>query len=219
MRTAVHPGKMTRMGDSARRSKPLERPATLEELLAIPEGERRHEIIDGELIPKEASSPRHGAGHTSVAGSIGQPYHRPSGRGGPGGWWILTETEILFDARQLYRPDISGWRRERLPRLPDTWPMTLRPDWVCEILSPSNTTNDTIKKRRIYHRHEIPHDWILDPMRGELTVYRWTEDGYLVAADATRGERIHAEPFDAVELDIDELLGYAEEEESPAGEP
>ncbi|MDC3958456.1 Uma2 family endonuclease [Polyangium jinanense] len=207
------------MGDPARRIKPPAKPATLEDLLVIPEEERRHEIIDGELVEKAAPSPRHGSGHTSVVMSVGPSYHRPSGRGGPGGWWILTETEILFEARQLYRPDVSGWRRERLPQLPDTWPMTLRPDWVCEILSPNNTTNDTVKKRRTYHRFQVPHYWILDPMRGELTVYRWAEGGYLVAAEATRGERIRAEPFDEVELDIDELLGYAEEEGPPAGEP
>ncbi|MRG96072.1 Uma2 family endonuclease [Polyangium spumosum] len=210
------------MGDPARKIKPPVKPATLEDLLAIPAEERRHEIIDGELVPKEASSPRHGLGQVSMSGQLWSVFGGPPGRRGPGGWWILSEVEVLFAPDQLYRPDISGWRRERLPRLPDTWPMTLRPDWVCEILSPSNTTNDTVKKRRTYHRYQVPHYWILDPMRGELTVYRWADGGYLVVAEATRGERIRAEPFDAVELDVDELLGYgeeAEEETPPAGEP
>jgi hypothetical protein len=34
-------------------------------------------------------------------------------------------------------PDLAGWRRERLPSVPDAPAMTLAHDWVCEILSPS----------------------------------------------------------------------------------
>jgi len=34
-------------------------------------------------------------------------------------------------------PDLAGWRRERLPRIPAVPAMTLAPDWVCEVLSPA----------------------------------------------------------------------------------
>jgi len=209
---------MARMGDPARKVKPPAKPATLEDLLAIPEDERRHEIIDGELVQREATSFEHGSSILGLGGLLRAEYGGPPGRGA-GGWWLATDIDIEFAPDQLYRPDIVGWRRERVPTRPKGRPIRTRPDWVCEILSPSNTTNDTVKKRRTYHRYEVPHYWILDPMRGELTVYRWAEGGYLVAAEATRGERIHAEPFDAVELDLDELLGDEEEEAPPAGEP
>ncbi|MDI1474947.1 Uma2 family endonuclease [Polyangium sp. y55x31] len=200
------------MGDPARRIKPPERPATVEDLLAIPEEERRHEIIDGELVEKAAPSFDHGSSILGLGGVLRSEYGRPPGRGGSGGWWLSTDADIELAPDQIYRPDIVGWRRDRVPKRPTGTPIRTRPDWVCEILSPSNTTNDTIKKRRTYHRYEVPHYWILDPMRGELTVYRWTEDGYLIAGEATRGERIRAEPFEAVEIDLDELLGDVEEE-------
>lgn len=72
---------------------------------------------------------------------------RPGGRW-PGGWWFATEVEIQFTERDLFRPDTSGWRRERLGALPGETPIVVLPDWVCEILSPSNTRHDLVKKFR-----------------------------------------------------------------------
>ena len=34
-------------------------------------------------------------------------------------------------------PDVAGWRRERLPRIPETWDAVIAPDWVCETLADS----------------------------------------------------------------------------------
>ena len=47
--------------------------------------------------------------------------------------------------------------------MPHGSPMRLFPDWVCEILS-TNKRNDLVRKKRVYHRHELPHYWILDPL-------------------------------------------------------
>jgi Uma2 family endonuclease len=200
---------MTGMGSRARKLKP----ATLEDLLAIPEDKRRHEIIDGELVQKVMPSPHHGHGLVRLSARIGDPYGRPAGRRGPGGWWILADIDVELAPDQIYRPDLAGWRRERMPTLPKASPVRIRPDWVCEILSPSNATNDTIKKFRTYHRCQVPHYWILDPTNESLVVYRWAEEGYLAVATAQRGERVRAEPFDAVEIDLDELFGDADEDE------
>jgi Uma2 family endonuclease len=87
----------------------------------------------------------------------------------------------------------------------------IRPDWVCEVLSPSNASNDLVKKLRVYHRFQVGHDWIIDPQHETLTVLRWTADGYLTALTAGRGERVRAEPFDAVELPVGVLFGDDEE--------
>jgi len=182
------------------------RQATVEDLLAIPEAERFHEIIDGELVRKALPSPRHGTAQaeltTEIAGAYGL---RPRGRG-PGGWHFATEVEILFEPPQVYRPDVVGWRRERLPRLPAESPITVRPDWVCEILSPSNKQNDLFKKLRTYQRCQVPHYWILDPDAELLAVYRWTPEGYLRVLTAEADERVRPEPFDALEFSVRELL-------------
>jgi Uma2 family endonuclease len=95
-------------------------------------------------------------------------------------------------------------------------PARVRPDWVCEILS-TNRRNDLIKKKRVYHRHEVPHYWILDPEEATLTVYRWSPDGYVEILAAERGERVRAEPFDALEIAVGVLFG--DEEDEPGAGP
>ncbi|WP_437815867.1 Uma2 family endonuclease [Sorangium sp. So ce1078] len=83
----------------------------------------------------------------------------------------------------------------------------LAPDWVCEVLSPSNTRNDLVKKLRTYHRCQVPNYWVVDPMNEVLTVHRCMEGGYLNVLTAERGERVRAEPFDAIEWSVGVLFG------------
>jgi Uma2 family endonuclease len=181
-------------------------PATVEDLLAIPEEERHHEIIDGELVEKGAASGEHGGAQADLVTALNSRFGRRSGGRWPGGWWFATEVEILFARGQLFRPDVVGWRRERAPQRPAGVPITLLPDWVCEILS-TNKRNDLIKKKRVYHQCQIPHYWIVDPAEETLAVYRWGPDGYIEVLAAQRGERVRAEPFDAVELHVGAFFG------------
>ena len=181
-------------------------PVTIADLLAIPEEERFHEIIDGELVRKAMPSGKHGGAQSRVVRHVG-PYDRSPRPPGPGGWWFATESEIELAPDQVYRPDVAGWLRERLSELPQEIPITVRPDWVCEVLSPSNRRNDTIKKRRSYHRAGVPHYWIVDPIEETLEIFRWHPDGYLQVLAAERGDRIAPEPFNAVELQVGVLFG------------
>ena len=191
------------------------RPATVADLLAIPEPDRFHEIIDGEFVRKAMPTFRHGRAQSRISQHVGGPYDRRPGRGGPGGWWFATEVEIIFSETQIYRPDVAGWRRERLPTIPDEFPVAVRPDWVCEILSPSNPENDLFKKIRVYQRAEVSHYWIIDPVAETLAVYRWTPDGFLLVAVAKGEERVPAEPFDAVELSVRALVVGDEDDDEP----
>jgi Uma2 family endonuclease len=91
-------------------------------------------------------------------------------------------------------------------------PIHLRPDWICEILSPSNARDDQVTKFETYRRRGMPHYWIADPQLSTLRVFRWTPEGYLVALTAQAGQRVRAEPFDAVELEVAVLFGGDPEE-------
>ncbi len=183
---------------------------TIDDLLAIPEARRRHEIIAGELVEKEAASGRHGGAQGRLFRKLGPYDRRPGGRW-PGGWWFATEAEVMFARDEVYRPDIAGWRRDRMAELPSEVPITVRPDWVCEVLS-SNKRNDLVRKKRGYHRHGVPHYWLIDPIEETLSVNRWTADGYVEVLSADRSEIVRAEPFDAIELRVGVMFGDDDDE-------
>ena len=178
---------------------------TLVDLLARPEAERL-EIVDGHLAPKEAASARHGEAQLSLA-IVLQEFRRGGGRGGgPGGWLFGSEVLVQLSASQLRGPDVTGWRRERLSAMPSEAPVLVIPDWICEVLS-TNRADDLVAKMRLYHQSKVPHYWIVDPEAETLAVYRWHDDGYLHVLGAQRGERVRAEPFDAIELVVSVLFG------------
>lgn len=189
--------------------------ATAADLFAIPEEERFHEIIDGELIPKASPTFEHGAAQTKLSAHV-DPYNRRSGSGRRGGWWFASEVEIELEAHQVYRPDLCGWRRDHVPERPSGSPIRIRPDWICEILSPSKPLYDLGTKFDTYQRCAVPHYWIIDPMSERLRVHRWTSEGYLVVLNARRDQRVRAEPFDAIELYVGVLFG---DEPDDADEP
>jgi Uma2 family endonuclease len=115
--------------------------------------------------------------------------------------------EIELAEHDVYRPDLAGWKRSRVPNHPTGRPIRVRPDWVCEVLSPTTAARDLGPKLSSYHHAEIPHYWIVAPEHSTLTVYRFARDGYLVALSAGADDVVRAEPLDAVELPVGLLFG------------
>jgi Uma2 family endonuclease len=181
--------------------------ATAADLLALPDASRA-EVVHGSLVDKAGPSAEHGDAQLALGERLRRRFHRRAGGGdAPGGWWILVEVDVELERPEVFRPDLVGWRRERLPERPRGRPVRVRPDWVCEVLSPSNARTDLVDKFQVLHRCEVPHYWIVDPEREMLTVHRWERDGYLVVLQAARGQTVKAEPFQAMELQVGALFG------------
>jgi Uma2 family endonuclease len=174
------------------------RPATYEDLLQVPD-HLVAEIIDGELYTTPRPAPRHADASSGVGGVLRGPFDR--GRGGPGGWRILGEPELHLGPDTLV-PDLAGWRRERLPHLPDEAYFSLAPDWICEVVSPSTAAMDRVKKLNIYARERFSHAWMVDPVARTIEVLRLEGGRWTIVATAAGSEVIRAEPFDAIELDL-----------------
>lgn len=181
---------------------------TLEDIRERLEQEEAIELIDGEVIQKAMGNPEHGTYQTKLVAVLDPFNRKPGGPRGPGGWWLMTEVDVLFEKNgDVYRPDAMGFRRDLHPVRPTGFPLRVRPDWVCEVLSPSNARYDVVKKQRTLHQHGVPHYWLLDSTNRTLTVLRHTPDAYAIALTAGVGEIIRAEPFDAIEIETDELFG------------
>ncbi|WP_394835203.1 Uma2 family endonuclease [Pendulispora rubella] len=173
--------------------------ATWADIADRPE-EDRLEIVGGEVVQKAAPTWEHGDAQTTVIEIFKGPYQR--GRGGPGGWWIGAEIDIELETQEMYRPDLAGWRKDRVPKMPPGRPVRIRPDWVAEVLSKSNAHRDLHEKLFGYHRAGVSHYWIIDIEHQVLMVHRWGHEGYFVALTAGRGQKVRAEPFDEVELEV-----------------
>jgi Uma2 family endonuclease len=172
----------------------------------------RCEIIHGAIVHKASPSGAHGASQLALGGVIARRFQRGPGGRWPGGWGLASEVEIEYETHEVYVHDVAGWRRDRVPERPDGKPIRIRPDWACEVLSPSNTKHDRVDKFNVLHRIGVPHYWIVDPVEQTLIVHRWRPEGYLVVLTAAAGDTVRAEPFDAVEIAVATLFGADDEE-------
>jgi Uma2 family endonuclease len=184
---------------------PQRKLATYADLLALPE-DTRAEVLGGDVILSPAPLPRHSKAQGSARHFLGGPFDDDDGRGGPGGWWIFVEVDVQLSPHDIVRPDLSGWRRERLLQPGLKRPIEVVPDWVCEVLSPSTAARDRVTKRRMYAQAGIPFYWLIDPELRALEALAlrdgaWVELGVF---DETATARIS--PFDAIELEIGRLF-------------
>jgi Uma2 family endonuclease len=180
--------------------KTLERPATYEDLLRVPD-HMVAEIIDGELF----ASPRPRYQHANAAGEV---YRQLSnnfrhGEGGPGGWRIVFELELHL-AGDVLVPDLGGWRRERLPAV-DVAAFEITPDWVCEVVSSSNARHDRIRKMPTYARLGVPYAWIVDPVARGVEAYRLENGRWTLIGMYGGDDPAYIEPFEAAEIRLGDL--------------
>lgn len=179
-------------------------PAELSDPRNDPEYLKVVEVVRGVRM----MSPRPAQPHTFAAGHLYRllsfRFDGSDGPGddGPGGWWILQEPEIHLERNDPVVPDLAGWRRPRLPYFTDEVGITVPPDWLCEVLSPSTAIWDRTAKLPLYAEQGIPHVWLLDPLLRTLESFRLTAEGYLVLRAYGGDQQARVEPFEAVLLDL-----------------
>ena len=165
------------------------------------------EIVDGELITNPRPASPHARTGAAIVAALFDRFDSPPGAPpAPGGWWILYEPELHFGDDVLV-PDLAGWRRERLPSLPDEPAFTLAPDWVCEVLSPSTAALDRSRKMPIYARNGVAHLWLIDPHTRTLEVYRLDAGRWIVVDCHGGSESVRADPFAALAVDMQRWWG------------
>jgi len=181
----------------------LKRDATYADLCQVPD-HLVAEILEGELFATPRPAIPHAHATSALGGELFGPFHR--GRGGPGGWWILDEPELHLGP-DVVVPDLGGWKRLRMPTLPSTAAITLAPDWVCEVVSPSTETLDRTRKLRIYARERVEHIWLVNPVTRTLEVFKLGGDLWVLQTTHAGDAVVRADPFEAIELDLLTLWG------------
>jgi Uma2 family endonuclease len=184
---------------------PARDPATYADLLKLPDAVRA-QILSGQIITAPAPLPSHSKVQGAVRRFVGGPFDDDDGHGGPGGWWIFVEVDVQLDVHNVVRPDLAGWRRARLPDPGEQRPISITPDWVCEVLSPSSVAYDRVTKSRLYAANGIRHYWIIDVDARTLEAFELVEQRWVLAGSYDEDALVRVAPFVEVELPVGRLF-------------
>jgi len=184
-------------------SEACQRTAVYEDLYTIPDA-MIGQIISGELFAMPRPSPRHANSASVLTILIGKTFAVKNG--GPGGWVILYEPEIQLGSHTLV-PDIAGWKKERLPELPETNWIAVPPDWICEVLSPGTARIDRKKKMPIYAQFGVPYLWLVDPIEKTMEIFKLNAGNWVLMSVYSEDDLVRAEPFQEIEIPLDSLWG------------
>ena len=166
---------------------------TADELIALPRGQHRYELVKGELLTMSPSGEEHGAVIGNLTILLGQ-FVKANNLG------ILYGAETGFklesDPDTVLAPDIAFIRRVRLGRRSKGYRLGA-PDLVVEVLSPSDHKKKVERKTAQWLELGAKTVWLVDPdsktvevhhAKGETTVFRENEE--LVDHDLVSGFRV-----------------------------
>lgn len=180
------------------------RRATYEDVLNAPPN-MVAEVVFGVLHTHPRPAVRHALAGSGLGALLSVRFR--FGIDGPGGWVILDEPELhLGSEPDILVPDIAGWRRERYESVPrDAKWVSIAPDWVCEVLSPSTEAYDRVNKMAVYLREQVRHVWLIDPVAQILEVYRHDGQAWSRVACHEGDEAVRVEPFEAIVIELSRL--------------
>jgi Uma2 family endonuclease len=165
--------------------------------------ERLRQRLTGQiLVPGVLTTmSRPGAPHDHTLAHCGRALDPLDCRFEGHGWWFRQEFEVRFPGDRLAVPDLTGWRADEYPELPDDNPLCIIPAWCAEVLSPSTASDDRTLKLPLYTSTGVAHVWLLDPELHTIEVYESTGGRPTLVATARDADVVRLPPFD-VELSL-----------------
>jgi len=165
---------------------------TYDDLLALPEEGKRYEIIEGVLYERPAPNWAHATVLFNLTILLA-PFVQALG-----GYLRFAPFDVFFPGADPVQPDI-------VVLLPGSGGRPVRrgaegpPALVVEVLSPSNRGHDLLTKRALYARAGVREYWIVDPLRGLVTVHRRSR-GQWDTRELRAGERYTTHVLPGFEL-------------------
>lgn len=164
-----------------------ERLMTGEELLRCPDL-GPCELVDGRIVPLTPTRPEHGEVELDLGSEL-RAWARSSGRGrafsGEVGIYIRRNPDTVRAADLIY---ISN---ERFAQNGKSGYMSIAPELVVEVLSPTDRKGDIVTKIKDYLSLGVDRVWIVDSKRQCIFAYRSdTEVQQLKVGDILRDEEL-----------------------------
>jgi Uma2 family endonuclease len=123
--------------------------------------------------------------------------------------------DVVLSWTKVVQPDLLVVRWERRSIFERRGFVSAAPDLVVEVVSPSNTRHDRVRKRRFYARNQIPEYWIVEPEDKTIEVLALIDGGlsYRQVGWYGPGDRVESATF-TLAFDLDPI--FAEDDpESP----
>ena len=123
-------------------------------------------------------------------------------------WLFVVEPEVRSEANLSWLvPDLAAWRRSTTgwPDLNET-PVSLVPEWVAEVLSPTTERFDRREKMGAWGAMGVGYVWLVDVDRRRIETFANVR-GTMVAGPTLEAEaELAAEPFGALGLPVGRLF-------------
>ena len=157
---------------------------TVEEVLALPDDGNRYELVDGELLVTPSPSYRHQYVTLALWARL-REWLRSLKRGAA----LAAPADVRLTPTSLVQPDVFVVPL-RDGRQPNNWQEAGSLLMAAEVISPSSSRADRIRKRIFYLREGVPEYWILDPDARVVERWRQGDDRPEIVA-----ERLSWQPF------------------------
>lgn len=159
----------------------------------------RAELIDGQIYNMSAPNRIHQEILSALHIRIGNYIYA---KGGSCKIYPAPFAVKLFkDSKTIVEPDISVICDHS--KLTDQG-CTGAPDWIIEIISPSNPGHDYVRKLNLYADAGVREYWIVDPLDKTVSVYR-LEEGNFRATSYTFQDKIKVNIYNDLYIDFREL--------------
>jgi len=142
---------------------------TIDDLERFPDDGRLRELVDGQVVEWDVANLRHGLVINALAYLL-NAFVRPHRLGSV----ALADAliRILGSRYNARGGDIAFFARGRLPTDQHASATDVAPDFVIEVLSPSDQPGEVQAKVRDWLRAGVKLLWYVDPDHGVTTVYR-----------------------------------------------
>lgn len=119
---------------------------------------------------------------------------------------ILTSPfDVIFDDENECQPDLIYIKNENLHIVTEKR-IIGAPDIIIEILSPSTSYNDKIRKKALYEHFGVKEYWIVDPTHLYVDQFVLTNQKYTLANTYGNKDTIHSELFTCVRVNLESIF-------------
>jgi Uma2 family endonuclease len=171
---------------------------TYEDLLALPEDNLRHEIIDGEHVVSPAPFIKHQLVAMNISGRLfNYLLQNPIGR------VYAAPCDVVFAPDNVSEPDVLYISNERALIITEK-NVQGAPDLAVEVISELGRRRDEVQKKAVYERFGVAEYWIADPKVDTIRVYR--RGAYDKPVTLRSGDVLTSPLFPGLTLDVATLF-------------